>query len=197
MLHFPRAIAVTISLVIGWALSLPSHAFRCKTKLVVEGYTTGQVINRCGKPAIREEIVVEHIRRYHDGFEASNYITKEFWVYGASSSRFIRILTFEDDELVKIETGGYGGHIAKRVNCIEPKGAIEQGDNIALVAYLCGEPTRARLVGRIKGRYFYRGYNFANQIIEEWDYFQKGSNRKRVYRFRDGILDSIRDEDIY
>ncbi|WP_163835464.1 DUF2845 domain-containing protein [Spartinivicinus ruber] len=197
MLHFSRAIVITFTLVIGWALSFSSYAFRCKTKLVIEGYTTGQVINRCGNPAVREEIVVEYIRHYHDGFEASHYITKEFWVYGGSSSRFIRILTFVDNELVKIETGGYGGHIAKRVDCTAPRGNIEQGANIALVTYLCGEPNQARLVGRIKGRYLYRGYNFANQIIEEWDYFQNGMNRKHIYRFRDGILESIREEEMY
>lgn len=197
MILFSRSVVLSFLAIFCWVLSSHSYAFRCKTKIVVEGYSTSQVIKRCGNPAVREEIVVEFIRRYGDGVEASRYLTKEFWVYGASSSRFIRILTFEDGELVKIDTGGYGGHIAKRVNCIRPKNAIEPGDNIALVSYLCGEPNRARLIGRLTGRYLYRGYNFANQVIEEWEYFNKGVNRKQVYRFRDGVLDSIRDEDLY
>ncbi len=100
----------------------PASAFRCGTRLVNVGDTSWEVLNKCGPPQQRDTWIEKRIERAYRmpdlDFERPEesrvpvgvvtYITVEEWMYNPGPSQFIRILRFENNRLVRIETGGYG-----------------------------------------------------------------------------------------
>ncbi|WP_044874082.1 DUF2845 domain-containing protein [Pseudomonas sp. LFM046] len=85
------------------ALALSTEAWagadtmRCGSKLVSLGDRTFEVLQKCGEPVHRDLV----------GYTLGSYDNREFvveeWVYGPNNG-MLRILTFEANRLVRIET---------------------------------------------------------------------------------------------
>lgn len=111
-------------LVLGLLLSEPAAAFRCGSKLVIEGMHEQQVIAICGEPTTRRNLGYA-LRPYdfgrrrdlgggwtsrHDpgfsGFVEEVVITE--FTYNFGPRKLMQRLVFEGGMLVEIETIGYG-----------------------------------------------------------------------------------------
>ena len=116
------ALLVLTSLALLFLASGNALAFRCGTRLVELGESRGQVILKCGPPDWIDWWV-ENRRDRVFGPPYSNWnrpwetriphdsifqVTIEEWTYNLGPTQFIRILTFENSRLIRIDTGEYG-----------------------------------------------------------------------------------------
>ena len=99
-----------------------ASAFRCGTRIVNIGDTKWEVLNKCGPPQWQEAWEEKRIDRvyrapdldFHRSRESRyplgvvTYVPVEEWTYNLGPSQFMRILRFEGNRLIRIETGGYG-----------------------------------------------------------------------------------------
>jgi hypothetical protein len=107
-----RAAAV---LVLGLLASSPAFAFRCGSKLVVEGDTRGEVLAKCGEPTdvislrsvFRRPMIWTNGRPYYIGTDYME-VPVEAWVYNLGPNKLMRRLRFEDGVVAEIETLGHG-----------------------------------------------------------------------------------------
>lgn len=80
---------------------------RCRKSIHSKGDTTAEVMLRCGPPADVhrwfEERAVGNLR-----YEERTLVPFERWIYNFGPNRLLRILTFENGRLVRIETGDHG-----------------------------------------------------------------------------------------
>lgn len=104
----------------AWARSV--SRFECGSRLVSVGDSRYEVLAKCGEPSWRDAWEEERLERvggvpYIDGspYYASRvpiftnvHVLIEEWVYNRGSSRFMRILRFENNRLINIEVGDYG-----------------------------------------------------------------------------------------
>lgn len=116
--------AVSLILVAMLATS-PAHAFRCKSKLVVDGMHEQQVIAACGQPTTIRHIGYT-LQAFNFGYRShypggistgrtyptygnlhQQVIVTEY-VYNFGPRKFMRRLIFEGGVLVTIESIGYG-----------------------------------------------------------------------------------------
>lgn len=103
--------ACIISLLLTAALLTGSISYadtmKCGTKLVSDGDSKAKVLLRCGEPFLREFVGEKTIRsRTYGGYGIkSKTVPVERWTYILGQRKFMRILTFEADTLVKIELG--------------------------------------------------------------------------------------------
>jgi hypothetical protein len=87
------------------------QALRCDSRLVSIGDRTFDVRQMCGDPddrRVRQESRLIRIFREGRLIELLVEVEVEEWTYNLGPYRFIRILRFENDRLVRIDTGGYG-----------------------------------------------------------------------------------------
>ncbi len=98
----------------------PAFAFRCGTKLVTEGDTRSEVIQKCGDPVeidrrsiFRQPLYWIHGRPYNIG-SALVEIPVEIWIYNFGPSKLMRQVRFVDGKVDQIETLGYGYHATPR-----------------------------------------------------------------------------------
>lgn len=104
-------------LLLGFLACSPAFAFRCGTKLVVEGDTRSEVAAKCGEPTdvitqrsiLRRPVVWTHGRPYYIG-EDFIEVPVESWIYNLGPNKLMRRLRFEGGILTEIETLGYGYH---------------------------------------------------------------------------------------
>ncbi len=95
-------------------ISSPAYAFRCGSKLVVEGDTRAQVRNKCGEPVevTHKSILRAPVYWFHGRLiEISSELVEvpvEIWLYNLGPNKFMQRLRFEDGELIEIESLGYG-----------------------------------------------------------------------------------------
>jgi hypothetical protein len=99
-----------------------ASAFRCGTRLVDIGDTRYEVLSRCGPPTWQDMWQEERIERifttpavnFNKPLESRRpiavvvYVPVEEWTYNLGPSQFVRILRFENNRLISVETGGYG-----------------------------------------------------------------------------------------
>ncbi|MBT8144972.1 MAG: DUF2845 domain-containing protein [Gammaproteobacteria bacterium] len=110
-------------LVASAVISLPAQAMRCGNRIVGEGDIVGYVLAICGEPAatrswteVREQLFFAPRRDrlfYRHGSRGRGYwlpveIVVEEWTYNLGTRRFMRILRFENGNLVNIRTTRYG-----------------------------------------------------------------------------------------
>ena len=98
---------------LGWGAIDSALALQCDGQVVSIGYSTWRVREICGEPANITETQQLVPRRYYDHYrqtyvETFLAIHKLVWTYNFGSNRLIYLLTFENDKLTNIETGGYG-----------------------------------------------------------------------------------------
>jgi len=102
---------------------------RCGTRLASIGNTKYEVLSKCGEPDYKTVRFEKRIKRdffrdifreqdlsryeserkfYREPFLVEEFVEIEEWTYNLGPASFIRYLTFENDRLVDIATGGYG-----------------------------------------------------------------------------------------
>lgn len=96
-----------------------ADAFRCGTRLVEIGNTKYDVVSKCGAPDWRDSWEEERVERVW-GYSYTTkgltrvpvatvvHVTIEEWVYNLGPTKFVRILRFENNRLVDVDTGEYG-----------------------------------------------------------------------------------------
>lgn len=99
-----------------------ASAFRCGNRLANIGDTKGEVLRSCGEPTWRDVWGEDRIERvvgypyavgsYYVGTRIPIYtvvhVIVEEWTYNLGPNQFMRILRFENNRLVDIQTGDYG-----------------------------------------------------------------------------------------
>jgi hypothetical protein len=93
------------------AASASGGAFYCGNDLVQPGDRKIEVIHACGEPDsvdTWEEIEDRGFFRYGHFWPSVEKVRVEEWTYNFGPNRFIRILRFENGELVNIRDGDYG-----------------------------------------------------------------------------------------
>ncbi len=119
-----KLLASLIILIVALLAAEPAAAFRCGTKLVMNGMHEVQVVAICGQPTTRRNLgyaLRAYDYRYHrsPGSGWSTYrnpgyglLTQEViiteYVYNFGPRKLMRRLIFEGGVLVRIETIGYG-----------------------------------------------------------------------------------------
>ncbi|HJL19388.1 MAG TPA: DUF2845 domain-containing protein [Sandaracinaceae bacterium LLY-WYZ-13_1] len=111
-----RFFALALILSAASAVGSTAHAMQCRGRLVSRGDAPSRVRSLCGDPSDVSTRVVQRSRTIHrrlpDGSIVSDTVTVSVevqeWTYDFGPQRFVRVLTFEDGELVAIETRGYG-----------------------------------------------------------------------------------------
>lgn len=100
-------------------------AFRCGNRIVTEGDDLAHVIHICGEPATARqwtEVVVRPVFLYgrsdhYGAWRHTRYrhpvalpveIVVEEWTYNLGARRFMRVLRFENGQLVNIRATRYG-----------------------------------------------------------------------------------------
>jgi hypothetical protein len=120
----PRIPAVVAALLTGLLAATPAEAFRCGSKLVIDGMHEQQVVAICGEPATRRHLGYAvrpyELRRRHElgsgwsrgywrgpgGLSEEVIITE--YVYNFGPRKLMQRLIFEGGILVEIEPIGYG-----------------------------------------------------------------------------------------
>ncbi len=119
-----RRLALTLVILVAmlFVLNDAALAFRCGTRLVNVGDLKAQVLGKCGPPDsvdFWEEDRIERVFGYSysdDSYYLGTRIPTavvvrvpiEEWTYNPGPTQFIRILKFENNRLISIETGNYG-----------------------------------------------------------------------------------------
>jgi len=86
----------------------PAAALRCGSDLVVVGDHRFEVLAKCGEPALIDSWDRKvYVAPYDNRIESRQVVVEE-WTYNFGSSRFVKILRFENGRLVHIEEAGYG-----------------------------------------------------------------------------------------
>ena len=119
-----RVVAAVAVLAAGLLVAEPAAAFRCGSKLVIEGMHEQQVIAVCGEPTTRRNLGYAlrpydfgrqrnlgggWTRRYDPGFSGfvEEVVITEF-TYNFGPRKLMQRLLFEGGVLVEIDTIGYG-----------------------------------------------------------------------------------------
>ena len=93
--------------------------FRCKGKIISVGEHKSDVLRKCGEPdqvdkwEENQGEVISHTLDYEKERHRVTKLVKgpvqmERWTYNFGAQTFIRFLTFQKSELIKIETGDKG-----------------------------------------------------------------------------------------
>jgi hypothetical protein len=113
----PIAVLVCCSLALASVIAVASDdTMRCGNRLVTAGDGRDKVRALCGEPTDIAFRGVVRGSRYRDrwGYEYPwvgpywEELPVEIWTYNFGSSKLLRKLRFVGEELVEIETGGYG-----------------------------------------------------------------------------------------
>ena len=80
----------------------------CTEQILSIGDAMSDVIAKCGDPYLKDVHQEELSERLASGEVRKTFVTVEEWTYNLGPNRFTRILTFRNNKLVGIRTGGYG-----------------------------------------------------------------------------------------
>jgi hypothetical protein len=120
MKDFCLKLSIVVAILLMHTAVSADRTLKCGTRLVSIGDTTAEVLEKCGEPdqvERREEGQDTWISQYFD-YEEERFkaprlvkgpIQVEIWTYDFGATRLIRYLLFENDELIRIETGEKGG----------------------------------------------------------------------------------------
>lgn len=91
-----------------------ADAFRCGTRLVTDGDSSGKVLALCGEPTeLRRSSILRRptVWIYGAPYYVSNDLVEvplEIWIYNLGPQKLMRELRFEDGILVDVKTLGHG-----------------------------------------------------------------------------------------
>ncbi|MCG6936310.1 MAG: DUF2845 domain-containing protein [Proteobacteria bacterium] len=91
-------------------LVVQAGSLRCGSKLVSIGDSSFRVQSLCGEPSAKEHVAVNEkavVQGNDQGVQESRKTVKvEKWTYNFGPGQLLKILTFSDGTLTKIESGG-------------------------------------------------------------------------------------------
>ncbi len=101
-------IAAVVAGTVTRAVAQPCHG-----KIISIGDSKWAVQDACGEPSQIEETTDVVLQSAYDDLrhvyvQIPVYVTKSIWTYNFGPTSLIYILTFRENKLDKIETGGYG-----------------------------------------------------------------------------------------
>ncbi len=128
-------------------------AVSCGDHLAKEGATRYDIINLCGEPDWRDGWNYAEGRGVLGSFELYNSVFVEQWYYNRGPDRFIRLFTFHNLRLVRIDHLGYGWVPRRRRQC-KPDMFLA-GLSKYEVWFHCGDPAWAESWG---AAWWARGY---------------------------------------
>lgn len=116
-----RSLSV-FALVAGMTSAVRADSLRCDNKLLSAGDTKYDARSLCGSPDAEEHRVekrtVRHQvsqpcprelgRRCSSTVEEQVEVNVDIWTYDFGPQRFVQYVTFENDRVVRIESGNYG-----------------------------------------------------------------------------------------
>ena len=120
----PRLCLLLAALLVWWPADTDSSSLertlRCRGRLVSIGDTRAEVKSKCGEPDRRSQwqegqgTVVARIfdyetERYQAPVRVETPIQVQIWIYDFGPTRLVRTLHFENDRLIRIETGPKAG----------------------------------------------------------------------------------------
>ncbi len=85
-----------------------AETFRCGDRVVSLGDTKADVIIKCGDTDLKDSHEESIIKSIDANTKQKVKVIVDEWTYNLGPESLIRILRFENGELVDIKTGGYG-----------------------------------------------------------------------------------------
>jgi hypothetical protein len=183
--------ATWLCLFVLLALSTPSpaQALRCGNRLVTVGDFDFQVLSRCGEPYwvhSRSDLLVAGI---HTPLQRRQEQVVQDWYYNFGPRHLVRRLRFVDDQLVAIDSAGYG---ARRIGEDCSDIALRRGSSTGEVFLRCGAPAASSQRYQDIVRYDGVGNAIVQPVLrEQWRYQLPGSRFVRLAIFHDGQLDRV------
>lgn len=164
-------------------------ALRCGNRLVSEGDSTTQVLARCGEPQARDNQQREIVERIGGEYVRRVYGEIEQWVYDFGSSRLVQVLSFENNRLTRIDSGGYGGYKLNPQACQDSNAYLSFRETQAQVLLKCGAPQWKGYEEESRRILKNGPYNeYLKSSVEIWHYQYNPDKSLRILKFRDGAL---------
>ncbi len=184
----PRILPPLLALFV-LAAANPAEAMRCGNRLVATGDYEFQVRERCGEPYWSNGFSELHVRGLDGPFEHRQERVYEEWFYQDGPRRLVRRVLFADNQVVRIETGGYG---VRSIGNECSDRAFRRGAAAGEVFLRCGAPeSRNQRYEDVVTRDG-RGNARVRPIRrEEWFYPFDGSRFVRKVVFHNGVLDRV------
>ncbi len=120
-----RCLAVT-TLVVFTLLPIQAMAMRCGTHIITRGDPQAKVLRYCGEPTQTSSRFITRASSYSDyrnrqrigvagnsgqhEFYFSEEVLVEDWIFNLGPNKLMRKVTFENGEVVKVDTLDYGYH---------------------------------------------------------------------------------------
>ncbi len=90
----------------GFIASTPAQ--RCQINRLRLGAHESMVVQQCGEPDLKERRYATLTRKIFPGGRQQITIPIDEWTYNLGATYFVRILTFKNNQLIKIGTGDRG-----------------------------------------------------------------------------------------
>ena len=85
-----------------------ASARRCDSGEMRAGVSQYEILQRCGEPAFKDSRQVEQLTSADEGTNRLTIKRVDEWTYNFGPNKFLRILKFENGDLVEVETGDRG-----------------------------------------------------------------------------------------
>lgn len=168
-----RAIAAIVLLMLLSTKVHSDNSISCNNRIVGRGDHVSEVYAACGEPAWkdRHEDLITVAPRNDDTRSLAHHIaiTREDWVYNDGPNRLLRILTFEEGRLVRIESGGYGFHPDYVSGRCRPED-LRKGMSKFELELRCGDPAYKEQRTQIVSNFNDNVRREQNVRVEEWTY---------------------------
>lgn len=162
-------------------------AVGCGDNLAKEGATRYDILNLCGEPDWRDGWNHAEARGVWSPIELYNSVFVEQWYYNRGPDRLIRLFTFHNLRLVRIDHLGYGW-VPRRSRQCKPDMFL-LGMSKYEVWFHCGDPAWAESSG---GGQVIRpgvGLGYYSEVhFDTWIYDFGTSRFQRILYFQNGFL---------
>ena len=91
----------------GYDANNPSAAL-CDSSKIQTGISQYEILQRCGEPAFKDSRKVEQLSTMDEHSSRLTIKRVDEWTYNFGPNKFLRILKFENGQLVNVETGDRG-----------------------------------------------------------------------------------------
>lgn len=166
----------------------PAEALRCDRRIVDEHDRMIEVLARCGEPTLRDRH--PPVNAYGRGFFG---YPEETWYYNFGPNRLLHVLQFRNNQLVRIETDGYGFLPPSNSRCLPND--ISRGMSKLRLLASCGEPAQRDQYYQMRPQ-FSRGYvvGHVGVLREAWIYNFGSRRLLREVILEDGQVTEINTE---
>lgn len=168
---------------------------RCGARLVAVEALAPAVVAVCGEPSYRDR---------REPLDPTAGLPDEVWYYDRGPNQLIRVLSFRDQRLERIEEDGYGFSGGSEGRCSPT--TMQEGISKYRLLRMCGEPVSKRVESGLtsyppsqvyrdrSGRLVYGGGYLAPVYRETWIYNFGPSRFLRRVTLENGVLARWEDE---